>query len=113
MNQEMKHKREQLKSISAGFKMLVKEGAIESVNIGLATYYAEQGHTTLKTFKQWKDEGFAVKKGSKALLMWGQPKNYNKSEETPKKEGEKEEQFYPLAYVFSNLQVEQCNYIAK
>lgn len=113
MNQKMKHKREELKAISAGFKMLIKEGAIDSVNEGLATYYAEQGHTTLKTFKQWKEEGFKVKKGSKALLMWGQPKNYNKKEDAPKKEGEKEEQFFPLAYVFSNLQVEPGEHLAK
>lgn len=101
----MKIKREELKAISAGYKLLVKEGAIESVNEGLAMYYAELGHKVLKSYRRWKEEGFQVKKGSKALLMWGEPKAYRKNEEQQQTE-EKEEQFFPLAYVFSNLQVE-------
>lgn len=107
MNQEMKNKREELKALSAGYKMLVKEGAIESVNEGLAMYYAEQGHSTLKSYRQWKEDGYQVKRGSKALLMWGQPKTYGKQEEQASKpDEEKEKEFFPLAYVFSNLQVE-------
>lgn len=103
----MKHRREELKAISAGYQMLVKEGAIGTVNEGLAMYYAEQGHTTLHSYKQWLDLGFQVKRGSKALLMWGSPLTYKKEGQPEKKEGEeKEDQFYPLAYVFSNLQVE-------
>jgi hypothetical protein len=108
MNQEMKNKREELKALSAGFKMLIKEGAIDSVNQGLANYYAEQGHTVLKSYKRWTEEGYQVKRGSKALLMWGEPRAYGKQEDKATKEGnEKEETFFPLAYVFSNLQVEQ------
>lgn len=106
MHPEVKQKREELKSLSAGYKMLIKEGAIDSVNEGLAMYYAEQGHTTLKSYRRWKEDGFQVKRGSKALLLWGQPKAYTK-ETTAKTEQEKEEQFFPVAYVFSNLQVEQ------
>ncbi len=103
MNQQIKQKREELKALSAGFKMLVKEGAIDSVNTGLTTYYAELGHTTLKSYKRWKDDGFQVKRGEKALLLWGEPKPLKQNEEP--KEGEKEETFFPLAFVFSNLQV--------
>ena len=113
MNPEIKAKREQLKAISKGFQMLVKEGAIDSVNTGLAQYYAEQGHTTLNSYRKWKEQGFQVKQGSKALLMWGEPQPLKKSgstvspTSTPKKEGEEQEEtFFPLAYVFSNLQVE-------
>lgn len=106
MNQEIKNKREELKAISKGFQMLVKEGAIDSVNTGLAQYYAEQGHTTLNSYKRWKEQGFQVKKESKALLMWGNPQPIKKQGEQSKpKEGE-EDTFFPLAYVFSNLQVE-------
>ena len=106
MNEEIKNKREHLKALSAGFKMLVKEGAIDSVNTGLVQYYAELGHTTIKSYRRWKEEGFQVKRGSKALLLWGEPKPIHKQEEPPK-HGEKEDSFFPLAYVFSNLQVEQ------
>lgn len=108
MTEEMRIKREELKALSAGYAMLIKEGAIDSVNEGLAMYYAEQGHKILKSYRRWKEEGFQVKKGSKALLMWGEPKERKKAEEQPPatKENEKEQLFFPLAYVFSNLQVE-------
>lgn len=106
MTEEMRAKREELKALSAGFKMLVKEGAIGSVNEGLANYYAEQGHTTLKSYKQWQEQGYQVKKGSKALLMWGEPVPLRNADKQPQTEDEKEEHFFPLAYLFSNLQVE-------
>lgn len=105
MTEKIKVKREELKALSNGFKMLVKSGAIANINSGLAQYYAEQGHTTLKSFKRWKEEGFQVKKGEKALLLWGEPKPINKETEAPKLEGEQDETFFPLAFVFSNLQV--------
>lgn len=104
MNQEMKNKRDELKAISQGFKPLVKEGAIGSVNEGLANYYREQGHADLKSYNRWKEAGFQVKKGMKALLLWGEPKPIKKVG-VEVKEGE-EESFFPLSYVFSNLQVE-------
>lgn len=106
MNQEIKQKREELKALSQGFKMLIKEGAINSVNEGLANYYAEQGHKILNSYRRWKEQGFQVKKGSKALLLWGEPKQYGKQEEQQATENENKETWFPLAYVFSNLQVE-------
>ena len=103
MNQEMKDKRDELKSMSQGFKMLVKEGA-NSVNEGLVNFYREQGHQDLKSYRRWKESGFQVKKGTKALLLWGEPKPIkNKAIEV--KEGD-EDTFFPLSYVFSNLHVE-------
>ena len=107
MTDEMRAKRQALKDLSAAYSLLVKEGAIGTINEGLAMYYAEQGHTTLKSFKRWKEEGFMIKKGSKALLLWGEPKLLNKQPEENKKENEKEQTFFPVAYVFSNLQVEK------
>lgn len=106
MNPEIQQKREELKALSAGFKILLKEGAIGSVNEGLANYYAEQGHNILHSYRQWKEQGFQVRKGSKALLMWGEPKKYGKQEEQQGTEEENKETWFPLAYVFSNLQVE-------
>lgn len=107
----MKAKREELKAISAGFKLLLKEGAIGSINEGLANYYAEQGHTTLNSYSRWKELGFQVKKGASALLMWGEP--IKKEQEQQTQNEEKKEPFYPLAYLFSNLQVEPSAHLAK
>lgn len=105
MTENMKAKREELKAISAPLRTLVKAGAIGSINEGLATLYREQGHTTLHSYRSWQKEGYQVKKGSKALLMWAQPQPLKKPVEQMTEE-EKEEQFFPVAYVFSNLQVE-------
>lgn len=116
MSPELKVKREELKAISKGFQMLVKQGAMENVNQGLAQYYAEQGHTTLHSYRQWQELGFQVKKGAKALLMWGKPQPIKGKEQpqaqtqpTEKKGGDEKDDsdFFPLAYVFSNLQVEK------
>ena len=105
MNEEMKAKRHALSELSQPFKLLVKEGAIETINEGLAQYYKDAGHEVIKSYRQWQKEGYQVKKGSHALLFWGEPvKNEKPAQE---KTEEKKEPFYPLAYLFSNLQVEK------
>jgi len=110
MSETMRAKREELKSLSAPFKLLLKEGAIGSINEGLANYYAEQGHTTLNSYRRWKELGFQVKKGSKALLMWGEPVDKKNKEQ---QQEEDKDPFFPLAYVFSNLQVEPFQHLAQ
>lgn len=100
----VKENREKLKGLSAGVKMLIKAGVYDSVNEGLADLYKQDGHTELKKFWDWKKEGKTIKKGEKALLLWGQPRNGQKHEENT--EGEDDEyKFFPICYVFSNLQV--------
>lgn len=109
MTAEMKAKRAELMAISQPFQMLVKQGAIASVNIGLATMYAEQGHRILKSFKEWQKEGFQVRKGSTALLMWGEPveRKGPPTEQEGGPEGESSNLFWPLAYLFSNQHVDK------
>ena len=108
MTLEMKTKREELKGISRGLQNAVKNGVFSTVNAGLVAMYAEQGHTEINSYRQWKEKGFQVKRGSKALLLWGEPRNGGKQEKPEKKEGEETDEFkfWPLAYVFSQLQVE-------
>lgn len=83
----------------------VKSGMYGSVNEGLVAMYAEQGHTEIHSFKQWLSKGYVVRKGEKALLLWAEPrKAFNQEKKT---DNEKDEfKFFPLAYVFSQLQVE-------
>lgn len=78
MKEEMKAKRQQLKELSRIIQIAVKDGQYPSVNEGLAEMYAQEGHTELHSFKEWLTKGFVVKKGEKALLMWGQPKDKHK-----------------------------------
>lgn len=103
----MRAKREELKAISKGIKLLIKTGKYNTVNEGLIEFYSENGHTNLKTIHQWNDLNMSVKKGEKALLLWGTPKKSEKKEEvkSPDQE-EKEMEFYPLCFVFSEKQVQ-------
>ena len=84
-------------------------GMEESPNELLRAYYAQAGHTELKTFEEWKQAGFYIRKGEKAILLWGHPKPSRQAKEAAKQAGKPEEEaendFYPLAYLFSNQQV--------
>ena len=66
-----------------------------------------------KTFWQWKEEEKTIKKGEHAYLIWGQPiKARTKKEEKPtpattegNPQTEDEFKYWPICYLFSNLQV--------
>lgn len=83
-----------------------------SVNDLLKDYYAGQGHTVLKTYNEWKENGFFVKKGERALLLWARPKASKMSKENAvalgKKEEDAKEDFFPVAYMFSEKQVNKA-----
>lgn len=108
MTEQMIQKRNHLKELSKIVSPMIEQGEISTINEGLAKIYADEGHTTLKSFKQWLADGFAPKKGSKALLLWGAPVK-NEQQEQPPAEGEKEKSFFPVAFVFSQMQVIKIN----
>ena len=103
-------KREELKGISRVLQQAVKSGAYKSVNEGLVSMYAEQGHTEIHSYIQWRERGCQVKRGSKALLLWGEPRSATKQEKPEQKNDNNNEddeyKFFPLAYVFSQQHVE-------
>lgn len=102
----IQEKRTILKGLSQPLQLLVKEGALSSVNDGLKGIYAESGHTELKTLKQWNKEGKNIKKGTHALCLWGAPKQRERqSEEVLEDDDNDTMNFYPICFVFSNLQV--------
>ncbi len=97
--------RKTLIAISQALRLLVKEGAIESVNEGLKDLYIEKNPAIeeFKTFQQWKAEGATVRKGEKAYLIWGQPR---RGEQVPEGSNEPEEyKYWPMCYLFANTQV--------
>lgn len=108
---EAKERRMELKTLSNN---LVKAAEARmkpytTVNELVKEYYESQGHKTLKSFSQWKEEGYTVKKGEHALLLWAQPKPSKASKEAAKAEGKEEEEatadFFPVIYLFSQKQV--------
>lgn len=104
----IKEKREILKGLSKPLQLLVKEGAISSVNDGLKGIYAQSGHIELKTLQQWNKDGKRVVKGSHALCLWGAPKQIDRQQQEDNQDGENDPtDFYPICFVFSNLQVHE------
>lgn len=104
----IQEKRAILKGLSKPLQVLVKEGAIDSVNEGLKEIYAQSGHTYLKTLKQWNKEGKRIVKGSHALCLWGAPKQIDKQQQEDNQDEDTDPaDFYPICFVFSNLQVHE------
>lgn len=105
-----RERRKALKDLSNQLKTMAEQSGQEAtVNELLRQYYAEARHTDLKTFDQWKEKGFAVRKGEKAFLLWGKPTASKTAKQTTTEQGKPEEDakndFYPLAYLFSQQQV--------
>jgi hypothetical protein len=104
---KIQEKREFLKGLSTSLKLLKKEGAIDSINEGLRDLYAQEGHTELKTLKQWNEAGKRVRKGEHALLLWAKPKRISPDPAGQSENAKEDDEmnFFPLCFVFSNLQV--------
>ncbi len=94
-------KRENFKNFSAPILESKQNGTVKTVNEGLKQQYEAEGHKELKTFDQWKAAGRAVKRGQKALYLWGK-----KMTKTVTENGqEKEISFFPMVAVFAEDQV--------
>ncbi len=108
-----RQRREQLKKLSNTLKAAVQAGEIEpsqdgTVNGLLREMYAQQGHRELHTFDEWKERGYAVRKGQKAILLWGKPRKKDKEQDEAADDASKtepQEDFFPVCYVFSQMQV--------
>lgn len=99
-------KREALKVLSAEVAPLVERGDYETINAALINeIYTDEENTEFKTFSQWVKDGYQVKKGSKAFLVWARPNQKQKPEEEATPENEDGTKFFPLCYLFSNAQV--------
>ena len=91
-------KRQELKKLSIEVKPHVQEGTFPTINGAIMELkYRKDGHEKFQTYNQWKEAGFQVKKGEKAFLLWAKPKQLDETEEG---------KFFPMVYLFSNLQVE-------
>lgn len=102
--------REKLKAISLSVRDLVKEGKYTNINEAImATVYKDEQNQEFKSYRQWHEEGFQVRKGEHAFPLWGRPKEHE-DKETPEKSSDETVEdmgkFFPVAYVFSNKQVD-------
>lgn len=101
--EQYQENRTKLKELSKMVKPLVEGGEYPTVNEAIKEAVIMEENPEIKqlnTFDQWKKKGFSVKKGEKAFLLWGRPRTVPQGEEND------EFKFWPLCYIFSNLQVQ-------
>lgn len=109
-------RRQALKQLSDSLRQMAETGLFPpsedgTINGLLREYYAQAGHTELKTYEQWREAGYQVKRGEKAILLWAKPKATKESKAAAtaagKSEEEAEKDYFPVAHFFSRLQVHE------
>lgn len=102
-------KREYLRKLSRlAREMREADPELEDMTINdivIEQFYTKDGHTEFALFNDWRQRGYKIKKGSKAFVIWGRKRKAQKAAEEPEKDPD-EFKFFPLAYLFSNKQVE-------
>lgn len=101
--------RENLKLLSLEVADLVAAGTFLTINDAIMeTLYKDNTHREFKSYRQWKKEGYQVRKGEKAFLLWAKPKQIQKPIEEGSTAEDLEEmvKYFPIAYLFSNAQVD-------
>lgn len=100
--------RERLKLLSLEVKDLVEDETFYTINDAIVeTLYKDETHRIFKSYRQWKKEGQQVRKGEKAFLLWARPKQIQKPmAEAPPENLEEMIKYFPIAYLFSNAQVD-------
>ena len=85
--------------------------AMMSVNDLLIEHYQKKnGAKTFHKFKEWKTQGYAVKKGETAYRVWAAPRHAKTQGEVVRHDGSREDiensfEFFPMCCLFSDLQV--------
>jgi len=69
-------------------------------------FYTDEENTEFHTYKGWQELGMQVKKGSKSFVIWGR-KRQNIDDKKAAAEEKDQYKFFPLAFIFSNNQVEK------
>lgn len=100
LSQQAKELREQI---------LLATGEELTINQTLILIHKEvSGASTFKTFNEWKEAGFKVKRHEKAFRVWAKPRKGLVKNDAPKDTQTDEEKysFYPMCCLFNELQVE-------
>lgn len=68
----------------------------------MLTVYNPNKKLVFKKFNEWKAEGKTILKGSKSIVVWAQPLGELKADQVNEDDYMN---FFPMCYLFSNLQV--------
>jgi hypothetical protein len=113
MSEKTKENREKLHKLS----LIAKEmqttyilNGLEPPNINFLIvenmYKKDDKELIFNTFNEWKEQGFYVKKGEKAYLIWSRPvDNLKEEEKTEEDKQNKTGKFFAVSYIFSSKQV--------
>lgn len=71
-------------------------------------FYTDDENKEFHSYKGWQELGYQVKKGSKSFVIWGR-KRQNIDDKQAATEEKDQYKFFPLAFIFSNNQVEPIN----
>lgn len=83
-----------------------KEGLDCTLNqIIIDEIYTDESNEEFHSFWKWKELGYKVKKGMEAFAVWGKKRTVETQTEDEDEESKKYK-YFPLAYLFSNAQVE-------
>ena len=108
-HENAKLRREQLRKLSNDLKLanalLIANG--ETINTLLVQYYKQKYEVTdLKTYDQWKNFGFQVKRGEMSYMVWGTPRTIKITHgEDPTAEPQEKDDFFPVCHLFDASQV--------
>ena len=81
----------------------------KSINDIIANWYREtSGAKVFKTLKQWNEEGKRIKKGEHAFVLWAKKETVYKKDEAGTKTDDADYEFFPMAFLFSDLQIENA-----
>tara|TARA_A200000159_G_scaffold53217_1_gene49223 strand:+ start:5752 stop:6108 length:357 start_codon:yes stop_codon:yes gene_type:complete len=109
--QELIAMSQQAKAIQKNIELTT--GQKPTINSILLDMHAEAANTTVfKLFNEWRNDGYKVKKNSKAFRIWASPRKAKKgSDDTGDKDSaanpDSSYQFYPMCCLFSEHQVEK------
>jgi hypothetical protein len=116
MTEQMTEKRKLLRTISNAALQSAETFNIDTdsckVNdlIMLFAYNPDKKHR-FNSFMGWKYEGYTVKKGAKAYLVWGQPLNRDRVDKVTgqaidnNRDNETDPPFFPVSFLFRDDQV--------
>ncbi len=106
-----KERRRELQKLSNKLKsdnaILMLEDPTLTVNDLLVQFYKQRFNAKeLKTYEQWKNFGFQVKRGEVSFMVWGTPRTIkfeNKQDQTA--DPEEKDDFFPVCHLFDSSQV--------
>ncbi len=101
-------RRKKLIALSQKARAIREEnGTDEYLNdIIIEEFYSKDGHEEFHLMHEWNKRGYQVKKGSTAFVVWGKRRKVEVAPNDESPEGTSYK-YFPLAYLFSNLQVEK------